>query len=39
MLSKIFFSEDHENKKTIAKDCLDFEVSKNVLSHFTVNLI
>ena len=27
MQSKIFFSEDHENKNIIAKDWFDFEVS------------
>ena len=36
---KNIFSEDHENKNIIAKDWLDFEVSENVLSQFTVNLI
>ena len=40
MQSKIFFSkEEDEYKNIIAKDWVDFEVSENVLLHFTVNLI
>ena len=38
MQSKIFFPEKYENKNIIAKDWLGFEVSENVLSHFTANL-
>ena len=36
----MFFSEEEdENKNIIAKNWLDFEVSENVLLHFTVNQI